>query len=77
VEERNFVDQLVDDKLRNLRITPVGCATTIPSCAREHRYHGHLRRDDVKQFAADQDAQKRAKKIDELLQRKEFVISGR
>jgi hypothetical protein len=75
VEERNYVDQLVDDKLRNLRITPS------PVCDDET----FLRRasiditgtlpsgDDVKKFVADQDAQKRNKKIDELLQREEFV----
>jgi hypothetical protein len=75
VEERNFVDQLVDDKLRNLRITPS------PVCDDET----FLRRasiditgtlpasEDVTKFTADQDPQKRAKKIDELLQRKEFV----
>lgn len=75
IEQRNFVDQLVDEKLRNLRITPS------PVCDDET----FLRRtsiditgtlptaDDVKKFVADQDPQKRNKKIDEFLQRKEFV----
>ncbi len=75
VEEHNFVDQLVDEKLRNLRITPspvcddetflrratIDITGTLPSA------------DDVKAFVADHDAQKRAKKIDQLLARKEFV----
>jgi hypothetical protein len=75
IEERNFVDQLVDEKLRNLRITPspvcndeiflrrasIDITGTLPTA------------DEVRKFTADPDAQKRAKKIDELLGRKEFV----
>ena len=75
IEERNFVDQLVDDKLRNLRITPspvcddetfirracIDITGTLPTS------------DDVTKFVADQDRAKRSKKIDELLQRSEFV----
>jgi len=75
IEQRNFVDQLVDDKLRNLRITPsevcndetflrraaIDITGTLPTA------------DDVRKFVADQDTAKRAKKIDELLQRPEFT----
>ncbi|MDB6152308.1 MAG: hypothetical protein JWL90_761 [Chthoniobacteraceae bacterium] len=75
VEERNFVDVLVDQKLRNLRITPsevcndetflrrafLDITGTLPSA------------DQVRQFVADPSSTKRAGKIDELLQRSEFV----
>jgi hypothetical protein len=74
-EERNFVDQLVDDKLRNLRMTPspvcddktflrrasIDITGTLPTA------------DDVRKFTADTDTAKRTAKIDELLQRREFV----
>jgi len=75
IEQRNFVDELVDQKLRNLRILPsevcndetflrrayIDITGTLPSA------------DEVKKFVAVQDADKRAKKVDELLGRKEFV----
>ncbi len=75
IEERNFVDQLVDEKLRNLRITPselcsddtflrrafIDITGTLPTS------------EEVTKFTSDQDSQKRAKKIDELLARSEFV----
>ena len=75
VDERNYVDQLVDEKLRNLRITPselcndetflrrafIDITGTLPTS------------EEVTKFVADQDTAKRAKKIDELLARTEFV----
>ncbi|HEY3901313.1 MAG TPA: DUF1549 and DUF1553 domain-containing protein [Chthoniobacter sp.] len=75
VEERNFIDKLVDEKLQNLRITPselcndetflrrafIDITGTLPTS------------DEVTKFVADQDSQKRAKTIDELLARPEFV----
>ncbi|MES2571474.1 MAG: DUF1549 domain-containing protein, partial [Verrucomicrobiota bacterium] len=75
VEERNFVDELVDEKLRNLRMTPSGVCNdetflrraflditgTLPSS------------EEVRYFIADAAPAKRAAKIDELLQRSEFV----
>lgn len=75
VEERNFIDQLVNEKLRNLRITPselcndetflrrafIDITGTLPAS------------EEVQKFSVDQDAAKREKKIDELLARKEFV----
>jgi hypothetical protein len=75
LEERNYVDQLVDAKLDKLRMLPSG------QCDDET----YLRRatidvtgtlptsDEVKAFLASKDADKRSKKIDELLTRKEFV----
>ncbi len=75
IEERNFVDQLVDDKLRNLRITPSALCDDETFLRRASiDIAGILpTSDDVTKFDADKDPQKRAKKIDELLQRKEFV----
>ncbi|MEZ6128356.1 MAG: DUF1549 and DUF1553 domain-containing protein [Planctomycetaceae bacterium] len=73
--EFNYIDTLVHDKLRKLRITPSEVCTdeqflrrvfiditgTMPS-SEEHE-----------KFLADTDPQKRDKVIDQLLQRKEFV----
>ncbi len=75
IEERNFVDELVDAKLRNLRITPsevcndetflrracIDITGTLPTA------------DEVQKFVADKDAKKREGKIDQLLARNEFV----
>jgi hypothetical protein len=75
VEERNFIDKLVDEKLRNLRITPselcndetflrrsfIDITGTLPTA------------DEVTKFVADKESDKRAKKVDELLARPEFV----
>jgi hypothetical protein len=75
IEQRNFIDKLVDDKLRNLRITPSGVCDDETFLRRAHiDITGTLpTSDDVTKFVADKDAQKRAKKIDQLLERKEFV----
>lgn len=74
-KENNFIDQLVDSKLHKLRIIPSG------DCTDEE----FLRRisldivgllptpDEYAAFVADTDAAKRSKKIDELLERKEFT----
>ncbi|MEQ9409848.1 MAG: DUF1549 domain-containing protein [Fuerstiella sp.] len=73
--ENNYIDTLVHNKLRKLRITPSEVCTdeqflrrvfvditgTMPS-AEEHA-----------KFLADTDPQKREKVVDQLLQRKEFV----
>ena len=75
VEERNFVDQLVDQKLRNLRMLPsetcndetflrrasIDITGLLPTSA------------EVKKFVDEKDAAKRSKKIDELLAKNEFV----
>ncbi len=75
VEERNFIDKLVDAKLKNLRMTPsevcndetflrrasIDITGTLPTS------------DDIRKFVEDKDPAKRAKKIDEFLGRKEFV----
>jgi hypothetical protein len=74
-EEWNYVDQYVNAKLDKLRIFPS------PICDDET----FLRRaridvtgtlptpEEIKAFTADKDAQKRAKKVDQLLAQKEFV----
>ena len=74
-EQRNFVDQLVDDKLRNLRISPSEVCNDETFLRRAYiDITGTLPPStEVLKFVADSDAQKRAKKIDELLQRPEFV----
>ena len=73
--EVNYVDTLVHNKLRKLRITPsevcsdqqflrrvfVDITGTMPNS------------DEFQAFVADEDPQKREKVIDQLLQRKEFV----
>ncbi|MCA9050180.1 MAG: DUF1549 domain-containing protein [Planctomycetaceae bacterium] len=73
--EFNYIDTLVHNKLRKLRITPsevcsdseflrrvfIDITGTVPGV------------EDFEQFAADADPEKRAKVIDQLLQRKEFV----
>ncbi len=73
--EANYIDKLVNDKLRNLRITPselcndetflrrafIDITGTLPSS------------DEVQKFIAQNEPDKRARKIDELLQRGEFV----
>jgi hypothetical protein len=75
IEEWNYVDQLVNAKLEKLRMFPSGICDdetflrraqiditgTLPTSA------------DVKAFVADKEPSKRAKKIDELLGKKEFV----
>ena len=74
-DEHNYVDTLVDAKLDKLRIFPS------PTCDDEtflRRAHiditGTLPTpDDVKAFTADKDASKRAKKVDQLLAKNEFV----
>lgn len=75
VEERNFVDKLVDEKLRNLRMTPSEICNDETFLRRAYiDITGTLpTSEDVTKFTSDQDSQKRSKKIDELLARSEFV----
>jgi hypothetical protein len=75
IEERNYVDSLIDDKLKKLRIAPSGLCTdeeflrrvyidtvgTLPSIEEHDK------------FLADPDPTKRAKLVDTLLQRPEFA----
>jgi hypothetical protein len=75
VPENNYIDALVNNKLKKLRIVPS------PTCGDEE----FLRRvtidvvgtlpsvEDYKRFMADTSPDKRAKVVDELLSRKEFV----
>ncbi|HEV7867032.1 MAG TPA: DUF1549 and DUF1553 domain-containing protein, partial [Chthoniobacteraceae bacterium] len=75
IEQRNFVDQLVDQKLQNLRITPSGLCNDETFLRRAFiDITGTLPTgDEVLKFVADTDPAKRAKTIDVLLDRKEFV----
>ncbi len=75
VEERNYVDQLVNAKLDKLRMFPSPLCDDETFLRRAHiDINGTLPTpDDVKAFTADNDAQKRAKKVDQLLARNEFV----
>jgi hypothetical protein len=75
VEEKNFVDVLVHDKLRNLRMVPSELCDDETFLRRAYiDIVGLLpNSDEVTKFAQDQDSQKRSRKVDELLGRKEFV----
>ena len=75
IEERNFVDQFVDQKLRNLRMTPSEVCNDETFLRRAHiDIIGVLpTSDEVVKFTTDADPQKRVKKVDELLARSEFV----
>jgi Protein of unknown function (DUF1553)/Protein of unknown function (DUF1549) len=73
--EDNFVDGLVDAKLRSLRITPSQICNDETFLRRAYiDIIGLLPvADDITKFVADKDPEKRAKKVDELLNRTEFV----
>lgn len=75
VEEWNYVDKLVNAKLDKLRMQPSGVCNDEVFLRRAHiDITGTLPTpDEVKAFIANADATKRAAKIDELLQREEFV----
>lgn len=75
VEEWNYVDQLVNAKLDKLRMNPSGICDDETFLRRAHiDINGTLpSAEDVKAFVADKEISKRAKKIDDLLARKEFV----
>ena len=75
VDERNFVDQFVDQKIRNLRMTPSEVCNDETFLRRAQiDIVGMLpTSDEVAAFVADKDPEKRAKKIDALLARPEFV----
>ncbi|MHA3772051.1 DUF1549 and DUF1553 domain-containing protein [Verrucomicrobiota bacterium sgz303538] len=75
MEERNFIDQFVDGKLQNLRMTPSGVCNDETFLRRAYiDIIGMLpTSDEVLKFVGDKDPAKRDKKVDELLGRKEFV----
>jgi hypothetical protein len=75
VEERNYVDKLIDDKLKKLRIAPSGPCTDEEFLRRVSLdITGLLPTvDEHDRFLADTDPQKRAKLVDALLQRPEFA----
>ncbi len=71
----NYIDELINDKLRKLRIAPSELCTDEEFLRRSYLdLVGKLPTvDEYNAFMADTDPQKRAKTIDELLGRKEFV----
>ncbi len=75
VQEVNYVDQLVSQKLRNLRILPSGLCDDETFLRRAFiDITGTLpTSEQVVQFVAQKEPDKRARKIDELLTRPEFV----
>ena len=75
IEERNFVDQFVDQKIRNLRMIPSEVCNDETFLRRAYiDIVGLLpKSDEVAKFVADADPQKRAKTIDALLTKPEFV----
>jgi hypothetical protein len=75
VAAQNWVDDLVHGKLQSLRMLPSEPCNDETFLRRAHiDIAGVLpTSDDVKKFVADPAPDKRARKVDELLQRKEFV----
>jgi hypothetical protein len=75
VEERNYIDTLIDNKLKKLRIAPSGLCTDEEFLRRVSLdITGMLPTvEEHNQFLANTDPQKRAKLVDELLQRPEFT----
>ena len=75
VEERNFIDQFVHQKLRDLRITPSEVCDDATFLRRAQiDITGVLApTSEVEKFLADPDLKKRERKVDELLGRKEFT----
>ena len=74
-KESNFIDKLVHDKLHKLRIIPSGDCTDEVFLRRVYLdVVGQLpTSDDFRAFVADKAPDKRAKKVDQLLARKEFT----
>ena len=75
IEEKNFVDQFVDQKIRNLRMIPSEVCNDETFLRRAYIDIAGLlpKSDEVAKFVADADPQKRAKMIDTLLSKPEFV----
>jgi hypothetical protein len=75
VEERNFVDELVDAKLKNLRILPSGLCNDETFLRRAYiDIVGLLpSAEEVSKFVENKNSAKRDQLIDELLARPEFV----
>ncbi len=74
IEERNYVDQLINKKLKQLRITPSEVCSDETFVRRVYVDIVGLipKTEDVEKFLADTAPDKRAKLVDELLQRPEF-----
>jgi hypothetical protein len=74
-EEWNYIDQYVNAKLDKMRMFPSGICDDETFLRRAHiDITGTLpTAENIKGFVADRDPQKRAKKIDQLLAKKEFL----
>src|SRR5262249_50529163 len=75
VEEKNYVDTLVNDKLKKLRISPSGVCDDETFLRRVYvDVIGILpTAEEYEKFISSKDANKREKLVDELLSRKEFA----
>jgi Protein of unknown function (DUF1553)/Protein of unknown function (DUF1549) len=75
IAEKNWIDTFVDNKLKALRMLPSETCDDETFLRRAHiDINGALATsEEVKKFVADQDPQKREKKVDELLAKQEFV----
>ncbi|HEV8605495.1 MAG TPA: DUF1549 and DUF1553 domain-containing protein [Tepidisphaeraceae bacterium] len=75
VRENNYIDTLVNNKLKKLRITPSELCTDDIFMRRAYiDIIGMVpTREELEKFMASKDARKREKLVDELLNRKEFV----
>ena len=75
IPENNYVDTLVHNKLKKIRITPSGLSEDRTFIRRVYLDMIGLvpTPDAVKKFVADKDPKKRDKLVDELLQRPEFA----
>ncbi len=78
MQENNYIDGLVHDKLHKLRILPSGLCSDEEFLRRVYIDMVGLLPTiaEFNAFMADKDPAKRSKKIDELLERKEFTRCG-
>ncbi len=75
IEPHNYIDEKIHDKLRKLRIVPAGLCSDAEFIRRTSLDICGIVPDSeqVQAFIADADPEKRAKYIDQLLERKEFA----
>ncbi len=75
VAEKNYIDELVNEKLHKLRILPSGLCSDEDFVRRAHIDIAGVYPDpkDIKSFVADANPKKRDALVDTLLQRKEFT----
>lgn len=75
VDEYNYVDKLIDEKLRKLRIQPSDVCTDSEFIRRVYLDICGIapKSGEVLDFVADENPEKRSQLVDQLLERKEFV----